>query len=160
MQVIESRNTIASTTIVSSEIDFELPRGFVVKIHKVRVWAHDIMDKFADAEKDQVHFALLLDPDDAMTIRMPDNTVEHDVVLSGTIEYNVVAALTVALLQNHTFEWDFSHLEGLDILSARNMRFNIQAGGTTVDGADVICQIWYTLEAIKDTQIMELLDIL
>lgn len=161
MQVIKSRNTIASTTIVSNEIDFELPRGFVAKIHKVVVQVNDVWDKLTSTESIRIEFALLLDPDDALTTQMPFNQVEHDVVLDG--EYNTQNHGATAFgdgTREAFRQYDFSHLEGMDIISARNMRFNIVNVTDEVDGAFVECVIWYTLEEIKDTQIMELLDIL
>lgn len=160
MQNIQVRNTIASTTTVSSEIDLELPRGYVAKIHKVIVFAYDIWDLIVNTEKDLIEFALLLDPDDTETTAIPENTVEHDVLVDGTIEYGINTTLGNSFVENYRTEWDFSHLEGLDILSARNMRFNIVGAADYVDGAEVRCEIFYTLEPIKDNQIMELLDIL
>lgn len=160
MQVISVSNTIAGATVISTEVDLELPRGYVAKVHKVRVQFQDCLAKMVNAELDEVHYALLLDPDDAATIAMPHETVEHDVILSGQFQYGVVVAAHGGLWNSFEEQWDFSHLEGLDILSARNMRFNCAATADYVDGAEIECQIWYTLEAIQDKQIMELLDIL
>lgn len=160
MQVISVSNEVTGTTIISTEIDLELPRGYVAKIHKIRVQFQDCIAKMVNAEIDEIQYALLLDPDDATTVAMPHETVEHDVILSGQFQYSVVTASHGGLFNKFEEQWDFSHLEGLDILSARNMRFNISATEEFVDGAEVECQMWYTLEVIKDTQIMELLDIL
>ena len=160
MQMIQVTNTVASTTVISTEIDLELPRGYVAKIHKVIVYWRDVFDKMASGDKDNELYAVLLDPDDATSLGPPGNSVEHDVLCNGSFEAAALAADYMGVHNSLRHETDFSHLEGLDILSARNMRFNTQGGNTDYDGSEMECQIYYTLEAIKDTQIMELLDIL
>lgn len=160
MQAIRVENTVNGTTTVSTEIDLELPRGYVAKIHKVIVAWTDVFSKTADNEIDEALYALLLDPDDATTTQMPLETVEHDVILSGEFELKTAAALAGVFYDSHRHIYDFSHLEGLDILSARNLRFNTVSGAAYFDDSEIECTIWYTLEPIKDAQIMELLDIL
>ena len=159
-QVITVIDSINGTTTESTEVDLELPRGYVAKIHKVRVCLHDVFDKVADNEKQNFFYALLLDPDDTTTVQFPSNTVEHDVIVAGQFEIAIAAAVHGGLWNEYIHEWDFSHLEGLDVLSARNMRFNIVAGGAYMNDSEIECQIYYTLEKINDSQIMELLDIL
>jgi hypothetical protein len=159
MQMIGCRNVVNGTTTVSTELDLELPRGYVAKIHKVRVAWNDIFNKAATGETANQKYALLLDPDDSSTVDVPNNTVEHDVILSGMFELDADATLG-NLWDSHWHIYDFSHLEGLDILSARNLRFNIVSNSAQFDDSEVEVQIWYTLEKIKDTEIMELLDIL
>lgn len=160
VQVLATNNIVASTTTVSSELDFELPRGYVAKIHKIIVTWDDVFDKCADAEKDEQKWAVMLDPDDATTVQMPTDTVEHDCIAAGRFEIAVLAAAYMGMYDEHRVEIDFSHLEGLDVLTARNMRFNSVGGAASFDASVMQCQIYYTLEAIQDKQIMELLDIL
>ncbi len=158
MQVISVNNIISGTDVISSEIDLELPRGFVAKVHKVVIQCANWDGLLGAAENDRLSFALLLDPDDAVTVEVPDNTVEHDVVVSDTM--NLLSITTYGLFSGDKWQYDFSHLEGMDILSARNMRFNSTAAGVDINGAILKCLVYYTLEVIKDAQIMELLDIL
>jgi len=158
MQVIATTNVIAGTTVDSNEIDLELPRGYVAKIHKVIVQIFKWDAVLGAAENDRFSWAVLLDPDDATTVEMPDNSVEHDVLVSGF--WSALSITTLALSDVVEKQYDFSHLEGLDILSARNMRFNTVAAGTDLNATELKVFIYYTLEEIKDAQIMELLDIL
>lgn len=158
MQVIAADNTVNGTTVVSSEIDLELPRGYVAKIHKVVVQVTGWDAVLGAAENDRFRYCLLLDPDDNTTVEMPVDTVEHDALVAGYFSFLTITNLGIGPMDQHQF--DFSNLDGLDILSARNLRFNIAAGGTDLNNAVVKVMIYYTLEAIKDSQIMELLDIL
>ena len=157
LQIVHVRNTINGTTVVSSEIDFELPRGFVAKIRKIKMEIDDVAEKFASGDTAEFTAALLLDPDDALTTQFPVNEVEHDVLA----EYNasiLSVAGTAIQISNHT-EWiNFEDTE--DVITARNMRWNSIASGAGLDDAFQECTIYYTLEQIKDLQIMELLDIL
>ncbi len=158
MQVISAENAVAGTAIISSEIDFELPRGYVAKIHKVvvqfRLWSTVILS----GVNDRSFSALLLDPDDALTTKMPDNTVEHDVLLDEVWEVKLLTT-TVGRGDLGMRQYDFT-IEGLDVITARNMRWNTTAAATGVNGLVPKVNIYYTLEVIKDAQIMELLDIL
>lgn len=158
MQVIAQEGTIAGTTVASAEIDLELPRGYVAKIHKVIVQMNGWDAVLGAAENDRFDWALLLDPDDTETITMPTNSVEHDVLVSG--QFGNLTITNLGMVPETEMQYDFSQLEGLDILTARNMRWNIVAGGTDLNGAKLKVLIYYTLEVVKDSEIMELLDIL
>lgn len=159
MQVISAEGTVAGTAIISSEIDLELPRGYVAKIQKVVVQFRGWDAVVSSGVNDRIECALLLDPDDALTVRIPDNQVEHDVLLDEMWEMALLTT-TLALKDEGMRQYDFSQLEGFDIITARNMRWNVTAAGTGLNGMIPKVNIYYTLEAIKDAQIMELLDIL
>ena len=160
MQNISVQGILASTVIASVEIDLELPRGFVAKIHKCIVRTINFYDKLVAADQVMARYWLGLDPDDALTIQFPLNTVEHDGVLHGGFEYLGLGTGEWGMFEPLRHVYDFSHLEGLDIISARNMRFNTIANNDNADDAIIEIVIYYTLEEIKDNQIMELLDIL
>lgn len=160
-QVINVNITVAGGAAAQSdEIDLELPRGFVAKIHKIIVNWRNVFDLSVAGDSGQMFYAVLLDPDDATTTQMPENTVEHDVIMHGGMQIEEEAGSTAAWWTNLRHEIDFSHLEGMDVISARNLRFNIFEDGGQLDASIMQCTIYYTLEAIKDTEIMELLDIL
>ena len=152
------KNLIASTTTVSSEIDFELPRGYVAKIRKIKFELDNVLQKWASGEKAAFTAALLLDPDDTSTTQLPDNEVEHDVIAEHNVGIVSGAATAIALL-NGNAEWIYFE-DGEDVITARNMRFNSVASTDNFDDAYHECTIYYTLEKVQDSQIMELLDIL
>lgn len=160
MQVISITNTSNQTTKVSAEIDFELPRGYVAKLHKVVVNCRNFFDQLVLTDQVRSQYCLLVDPDDALTTQMPNNTVEHDVVLSGEFQALGLGTGEWGWHEPNQHIYDFSFLEGLDIISARNMRWNTVHDNTGSPNSLMECVIYYTLEEIKDNQIMELLDIL
>ncbi|MCK5615658.1 hypothetical protein KAR91_78060 [Candidatus Pacearchaeota archaeon] len=159
MQNIKVRSPFASTAVVSTEIDLELPRGFVAKIHKVIIQVDDILETLVAGNTFRQEYALVLDPDDTVTTNTPPGNVEHDVICDGEISGSMETAAAMFVTETWR-QYDFSHLEGMDILSARNMRFNSVGADDQGDGTAVECTIYYTLEKIEDAQIMELLDIL
>ena len=116
-----------------------------------------VIEKWGTSDLVEVHAALLLDPDDAVTTQFPNNEVEHDVLA----EYNagVLSSTTTMVAIVNPVEWiNFEDKE--DVITARNMRWNTVATTASFDDAYVECTIYYTLERIQDAQIMELLDIL
>ena len=158
MQVIHVRNIINGTTTVSTEIDLELPRGYVAKIRKIKMEVDDAGEKWGTGDTCGFSAALLLDPDDAVTNQFPDNEVEHDVIAEHN--YDLVSSSTEFLMRGHENpQWIYFE-DKEDVITARNMRWNTVA--TTVSYNDALHEatIYYTLEKIKDAQIMELLDIL
>ena len=158
LQVIHVRNTINGTTTVSTEIDLELPRGYVAKIRKIKFQVDNAEEKWAATEIAAFTAALLLDPDDATTTQMPNNEVEHDVLA----EHNcgiVSGAANAPESFNMNAEWIYFE-DTEDVITARNMRFNSIASTASFDDAFHEVYVYYTLEQVKDTEIMELLDIL
>ncbi len=158
MQVIHVSNIIAGSTRVSTEIDLELPRGYVAKIRKVKMELVNVLEQWGTGDSATFRAALLLDPDDAETVEIPNNTVEHDVLCEHNPEWH--SSTTEFLTGNHT-EPEWIYFEDIeDVITARNMRWNSAANAASYDGGSHGVTIYYTLEQIKDTQIMELLDIL
>ena len=158
MQLIGAKITVAGTADQSIELDLELPRGFVAKIKKVQVNWRNLFDVIVSTDQGQLSFALMNDPDDDDTTTLPPNNVEHDVIWAGAMQVFSLEAGPDAMWTNVNQEINFG--QELDVIAARNLRFNIIVDSATVDGSLVSVLVWYTLEAIHDTQIMELLDIL
>ena len=111
----------------------------------------------------RISFALVKDPDDITTTSVPSNETQHDVVLdheTGILITAGTAGDTGFYVSDVRRERQYG--EG-DVVTARNMRLNAQGGGTDV--ADLtesiaVCHIEYTLEKVKDEDILNILDIL
>jgi len=104
---------------------------------------------------------LIRDPDDITTQAIPLNSVQHD----------VVAGFSPGLVQNPTGPMVFFTEmnksiripEHIDLITARNMRFNSNGLGPDVailTESKSQCDVYYTLEKVTDADILELLDIL
>lgn len=158
MQVIHVSNTINGTTVVSTEIDFELPRGYVAKIRKIKMEVDGTCEKWGTGDTAEFNAALLLDPDDAVAVSFPNNEVEHDVLAEHNVGH-VSSTTDFFTIRNGTAEWIYFE-DKEDVITARNMRWNSAATTTAFDDALHDVTIYYTLEKIQDAQIMELLDIL
>ena len=168
LKVIEGVVVLTGTTTVSLEIDFELPRGYVAKIHDVILRVERINEDFEGISVDKlarISFALLRDPDDSTTVSIPTNQTQHDVIMDHEVEVLIVAGtagdpgIWVSKLSR---EKTFAR-EGADLITARNMRLNAIGGGT--DGADLteslaVCHIEYTEEKVDEDDIIDVLDIL
>ncbi len=162
LKVLRVSVTLNGTTTVSTEIDFELPRGFIAKIRKVHIGIWNITDVLIAAEVVSVNGALVRDPDDATQVQFPQNTVEHDVIADYQQEYiGIVGAAGQFTVKNHGNQgiFDFEAM-GVDVITARNMRINTQADGTELGTATTRVIIFYTLEKVTDVDILNLLDIL
>lgn len=157
MQVIHAENVIAGTDTVSIEIDLELPRGYVAKIRKIKMEVDSILSRWASGEGAEFSGALVLDPDDLTSAGFPSDSVEHDVIA----EHNaaIESSTTEFVVVTNFVEWVcFEDKE--DVITARNMRWNTSASEADFNTGTHEVTIYYTLEKIHDTQIMELLDIL
>lgn len=168
LQVLEGAFVFTGATTVSLEMDFEIPRGYVVKIHKVTLEVQRIAEDIETISADKLIrylIALLKDPDDATTVSMSSNNVEHDVLIDHEVEVLIVAGTagdTTSYVSKSRLEMDFSHL-GLDVITARNMRLNGDVEGTdAADGTEAfgIAHVYYTLEKVTDEIILNLLNIL
>ena len=166
-KVLNVGSIFTGATLVSLEVDFELPRGFIAKIWRVELniiaWADDF--KAISADKNATwQLALIRDPDDITTVVNQSNSVQHDVVIAREVGILIVAGTAgdpgslIGRLRN---ELDIP--PHVDLVTARNMRFNCVASDD--DAADITesvaeCNIFYTLEKITDADILEILDIL
>ncbi len=168
LKSIQGASLYVGTTIVSLEIDFDIPKGFIVKIHEVRLFVTLIQEDIEGVAIDKdirYSLAIILDPDDTTTIGHTSNRIQHDVLLDHIVEVHQVAGSagdggTVISARSERKRFVDS---GADKISARNMRFNIRGEGT--DAADAteaigIVTVDYTLEEVKDQDILQILDIL
>lgn len=148
----------SDTTALSVEIDFEIPRGFVVKISKI-VWNVFIFEAIIGVDAIQIfQAALLRDPDDTASIVMPNNEVQHDVISQfrgSWITEFTTSGLTVVVGQRKQINFR----EDEDVITARNMRLNVISSLITMD-VNYDVEIYYTLEKVTDVDILNILDIL
>ncbi len=158
VKILKVRTAPTDTTLVSTEVDFELPRGFIAKVNKIH-WTAFINATIIGVDAIQIFSAVLLrDPDDVATIVIPSNVVQHDAIS----DFNGMWVLDFTTSGAPTFQTqrkvdDFR--EDLDVITARNMRLNVQSSLTTMD-VTYECVIYYTLEEVNDADILNLLDIL
>lgn len=168
LKVIKVQNTLNSSTIVSTEVDFELPRGFIAKIWKIIMdwndWHEDVDGQTSTTDMG-VHMLLLRDPDDTTTTEIPSNQVQHDAIAELQVSFfsdvdagsdliGPVISETARIIEIP---------EHVDLITARNMRFNIVGVGSDVallTESQAQTHIYYTLEKVTDADILELLDIL
>lgn len=169
MKVMNVLLTFTGVTLVSVEIDFDIPRGFIVKIHRAILEHKRIGEDIEGLSADTLYrlqSTLIKDPDDSTSIGFVSNRVDHDILMQNDTDVAIIANAadtSVAIYVSETKQdFNFS-AEGLDVFTARNMRLNIDAIGT--DAASVTegiatATIHYTLEKITDDLIIDLLDIL
>ena len=168
MKILIVKHTLTGLTLVSTEMDFDIPRGYIVKIHDITLHHRSLVEDFEGISADKlarIHTAVIKDPDDTSGISFPNNKVDHDFIMMLFTEILIVAGTagdTIADLGTRFHEKNFTS-EGLDVFTARNMRLNSDVFGT--DAADITetvaeCIVQYTLEKITDEMIIDLLDIL
>lgn len=163
MKMIKEDGVIATTTVQSVEIDLELPRGYVAKIKKVVMEFADLavlIEGLAADDSESYQCALLRDPDDIVTVTTPVNSVEHDVIVEWHPNWGLAFGTAENSFMFGLFHRQWTFDQELDVVTARNLRFNIVGAGGSTLTPRIVVQIWYTLERIRDTQILELLDIL
>lgn len=165
-KVIQAGITLNVVSIISIELDLELPRGFIAKIYKVifewRSWGTDLVGLGAIEADLQMNCSLIRDPDDITTTQMPQNAVQHDVIAEtseGVFQNPTGSLAGFTSLLRKTIDFP----EHIDVITARNMRFNATGGGA--DSANITesaarVEVYYTLEKVTDADILELLDIL
>lgn len=137
---------VTGSGTVTDEVDLELPRGFVAKIHKVRLVVNVAAGLVINAQA-----ALVNDPDDITTIAIPENQVDHDGIYDLFFQANASHTGSVE-------EQIHQPPPGKDIIAARNLRFN--AANSGAGAFNVICEVFYTLEQVTSDLLMNLLDIL
>lgn len=150
----------ASSAVISREVDFNLPRGFIAKIKKIRFEFNDLIVELEDTIGPvTISMAIIRDPDDITSTGMPSNTDAHDVIaefnsshISDTVSSEIVAG-------EQSYDIDFSE-DDEDVITARNMRFNMSGLATALFTPTANCKVWYTLESVTDDIILNLLDIL
>lgn len=160
LHVIHAEVDHTTNATSSVEVDLELSRGFIAKIRKIifGVRASTIRGVYVAATPNQTYEAAVLrDPDDAVTVVIPDIEVQHDVIC----DYGFVAAMDAVDDTVYIYETEktYEFSEDEDVISARNLRYNCAQGVTDPD-ASTFANIFYTLEEVTDDDIMALLEIL
>lgn len=148
MHVIKSSHTsiVSGSGTVSDELDLELPRGYVAKIKEIVFEAVN-----GEALVHNIQGAVVNDPDDNVTITIPENRVDHDVI--ADVGYQQGAGSTIgSWWRQYYFDQE------LDVIAARNIRVNLANSGA---GAfNMMTKIYYTLEEVTSDLLLNLLDIL
>lgn len=164
LKVIKVENTFVAGTLVSQEVDLELPRGFVAKIWKVKLkfieMGEDWETQEATTAGHVLSCGLQRDPDDTTTVQLPRASVQHDGIFDHSMEFLFSANATPHFGETET---TLEVPEHIDLITARNMRFNSVGGGPDVANLTesiANCAIYYTLEKVTDDDILNLLDIL
>jgi len=164
--VLKGEITFTGATLVSLEIDFEMPRGMIAKIKfvemKVKRISLDFLGISVDKEA-QYQLALIKDPDDNTSAEIPNNSVDHDVLMEHEVDIHIVAGTAGDTIGNIPHDavkiMDFSMA---DVFVARNMRLN--GDGLGADGGDLteaqgVANVYYTLEEVKNKDIVQILGI-
>ncbi|MBA7545639.1 hypothetical protein ES705_38008 [subsurface metagenome] len=142
----------ANDTVLTEILDLQIPRGYAARIRKVI-----FRDNINADQNEQAHFflrgALVLDPDDEDTTAIPTFTVDHDVACDFEHEYMELVEDTtpngISFLHNKETEHIFN--EDLDVVTVRNVRFNIITNGLDVAGelgSQVKVLVYFTYEKI------------
>ena len=166
-KVIEGAVVLTGTTIVSLEIDLELPRGFIAKFYRIELRVAEFADDWRTISVDKnarINMAIVRDPDDTKTTTMQSNVVQHDVLADFEWEILIVAGTAGdpgIIMTAQKYVYDIP--EHIDVISFRNLRFNAVAdddNAADITEAVALVQLFYTLEKVRDDDILELLDIL
>lgn len=164
MHVIRvEHSNIDDSPVLSVEIDFELTKGIVAKIERVEI--QHFIDSLAGAQPNfnGLDSALVRDPDDVATVVIPENETQHDVIadLHSEIFTNSTVGDSDSIDQNGRFFKDINFgMMGLDVITARNMRFNSLTDAAVSDSNESHCTIYYTLHEVTSDFILDLLQIL
>jgi len=144
--------TPAAVAIATHEVDLDLPKGFGAKIRKI-IWKITHSELITGGQIMSVMCAVINDPDDLVTIEIPVDTVEHDVVDEAMLDLNNIAAQGI----HQTPEIIHEFKETEDVLAVRNMRMNIYA--TALFTCSVKCLLYYNIVPVKDSLLLEMLRI-
>jgi len=168
LKLFKGNISLNAGSIASIELDLEIPRGFIVKIKKIILqfmnWSEDYEGLAQGETTFAAQGALLRDPDDATTIQIPAGTVQHDVIAEAQLVgyiHSVTNENLGPFLSGVMKIIDFNDED--DMITARNLRLNVigQGNDSAVLTETVFqAEIYYTLEEVTDTDILNLLDIL
>lgn len=158
-----------STT--STELDLDIPRGYVAKLHRIIITASglevDLLDQSAPFEASIVG-GLYRDPDDATSVTPPSSQTQHDAL--AFLNTGIFLAQSDGSTERggHEAVYNTKNDSGwfpdhLDMITARNLRFNIDQFGANrsvlLDGGMRV-EVYFTYEKVSASDIAELLDIL
>ena len=168
VKIFKQGVTLAAGGTISTELDFDIPRGFIVKILDITLqfmsWNEDLEGIVAGEYIWAAQGALIRDPDDTTTIQIPAGSVQHDVLMETQMVgyYNSTVAeisgpfITGVHKTQHYNEED-------DVISARNLRLNVVGQGNDVailTETALQAEVRYRYEEVKDADLLNILDIL
>lgn len=154
-------------TAGSAEIEFDIPRGYVAKIHRMKISSYNLSEDLFNQTSDfaaQIAAALVRDPDDSTNIT-PPNSVKHDILQYLLVDITGYAQGSTGggmMIVNESVDTGYIP-EGIDVITARNLRFNIDQFGTNksdLTASGMRAEVWFTYEKVTNTDLAELLDIL
>lgn len=157
VKVHKVTHTPTASGIATVEMDLELPRGYIAKIHRVEIKLQLLSGLTAGVSEQEFEAALIRDPDDITTVQIPENTVQHDVVCDHKFTGQHEATDDTNGYSEDIYIYEV--IEKKDVITARNMRFNINQGSTDPDWG-CSCTMFYTLEKVTAEVMLALLDIL
>jgi len=143
---------LANDTVLTEIMDLQIPRNYCARIRKV-VFEDNLNDKQPGQEFLSFYGALVLDADDEDSNQIPTFTVDHDVLCDFHHEYSRFEYGTpadIAFVHNQRTEFEFK--EDLDVVTVRNVRFNVLGNGLAVGEADqpqVDCTVYFTYERVS-----------
>lgn len=165
-KVIKANSGVLANDTVATEIlDLQIPRGYCARIRKVRFIDHALTANNESVDRFKVNGALVLDPDDEESYAIPTFTVDHDVCCDSEHEYCrflVGAPVTDAFSMNNNKETGIDFDEGLDVVTVRNVRYNVLATGLSTSPESTMQQhieVYFTYEKISTDLYSKLLGI-
>ena len=154
---------LANDTVLTEILDLQIPRSYCARIRKV-IFEDNLNDKQAGQEFLSFYGALVLDADDEDSNQIPTFTVDHDVLCDFHHEYSRFEMDTtpngLAFVHNQKTVHEFG--EDLDVVTVRNVRFNLLANGLAVGEADqpqVNVKVYFTYERVSSDLYAKLLGI-
>ncbi|MBA7686609.1 hypothetical protein ES703_95059 [subsurface metagenome] len=144
----------ANETTLTEILDLQIPRNYCARIRKV-IFHDNVNVDQQFLENFFYRGALILDPDDEEHYQIPTFTVDHDICCDFEHEYLNIPASTVeaqggSVINNQKTIHEFK--EDLDVVTVRNVRFNVQGIGLKVDGvaqSQCKCEVYFTYEKIS-----------
>ena len=153
----------ANDGVFTEIFDLQIPRGYCARIRRV-IFDLQVNADQANQEWFRVLGALVLDPDDETTTQIPTFTVDHDVLCDTVFEKHRQDEDTtpngISALFTPRDVHDFS--EEIDVVTVRNVRFNIIATGLATGGdnnSQMRCTVYFTYEKISADLYSKLLGI-
>jgi len=156
-----SGNLSANDGVFTEIIDFQIPRGYAVRIRKL---LYDVQVNAGQKDQTQIRMlsAFVLDPDDETSVQIPTFTLDHDVAVDFQWEMFRLEEDTtpngISGLLNVPQVRDFP--EELDMITIRNARFNTMVtGSATGTPMQARLTVYFTYEKVSSALYEKLLGI-
>jgi len=160
---VNSGAILANDTVLTEIMDLQIPRNYCARIREV-IFRDDLNDKQGDQVNISLFGALVLDPDDEDSNQIPTFTVDHDVLCDFHHEYTRfeedVTPNGISVVSNKETVRKFK--EDLDVVTVRNIRFNVLGNGLEVATPDQVqarCTVYFTYEKVTADLYAKLLGI-